>query len=487
MRTSVLAVVVCLVVVGCTKPNPEACCVTEAQCAAAGVDGIRPCDVGQACDPGMNVCVAKECDTSADCGAAAPVCSLGLCVTGCRVDDDCADVAGKPFCAADNVCVGCETSDQCPAEAAQCDVEDRACRGCELDSECASGVCLEADGICAVEANVLFVAPVQVGNDVGTCTRSAPCATLPYAISKISPGRNVIHVDGGSTVLSSTPVSIALSIYIDGTRTAVIGSGSTVFDINGDGKRVTLSGLDISPGSGTAIALTGASLRLFDMKVTAPVSNTNGTLEVLLSSLGPATCMNGFFSLKNSAVSGGLDSSGCQLNVAANSFNDSSLRADGGSLVFENNLAVVHNGLADFLSVQGAASGSTVRFNTFVNTTSIASDGAALACDQSVEATSNIFAYNSGHPVQNAPNKCLPAFSLFDSTAVATQTGGVGSKVGDGSTFFVDRAAMNFHLAPTSPAKASAQAGLPVMFDLDGVARPNPAGSVPDIGAFEAP
>src|SRR5688572_25784161 len=160
------AVVIAVLLASCTRPAPNTCCVTEEQCDAFGVDEIRPCEAGQACAPNFT-CVAKECDSSSECTSPdKPICSLGLCVASCQVDDDCADVAGKPFCATDGACVGCEQNDQCPADAAFCDAEDRACRGCERDDECESGVCLEADGRCAAESEVLFVNGAG-GQDVG--------------------------------------------------------------------------------------------------------------------------------------------------------------------------------------------------------------------------------------------------------------------------------------------------------------------------------
>src|SRR5690606_33997366 len=105
----------------CTKPNPNTCCVTDQQCADLGADELRPCAAGQACGPEFT-CVAAECQNSADCtDPLAPICQLGLCVGTCATDTDCADVAGRPYCADDGVCVGCMDASQCPADASICD------------------------------------------------------------------------------------------------------------------------------------------------------------------------------------------------------------------------------------------------------------------------------------------------------------------------------------------------------------------------------
>src|SRR5947208_2929597 len=110
--------IVILGTVACSSPNPDFCCVSEAQCAAAGVTDLRPCDVGQACAPD-DTCVAAECTTSSDCTSAErPSCSNGLCIAGCAIDDDCAGVSATPHCDTDlSTCVGCLTADQCPPEA----------------------------------------------------------------------------------------------------------------------------------------------------------------------------------------------------------------------------------------------------------------------------------------------------------------------------------------------------------------------------------
>jgi hypothetical protein len=76
-------------------------------------------------------------------------------------------------------------------------------------------------------------------------------------------------------------------------------------------------------------------------------------------------------------------------------------------------------------------------------------------------------------------------YSLVD--AVAGLQPGTGNHVGDAATFFVDLANLDLHLAANSPAKGIAEMGLPVTTDIDGAPRPDPGGSAPDVGAYEAP
>lgn len=69
-----VSMVVWALIAGCTKRNPEACCVTRSECEALGFpDAPAPCDDG--------VCVGLACVAS-----------------GCDDDGDCAAVDGKPRC-----------------------------------------------------------------------------------------------------------------------------------------------------------------------------------------------------------------------------------------------------------------------------------------------------------------------------------------------------------------------------------------------------
>jgi hypothetical protein len=128
--------------------------------------------------------------------------------------------------------------------------------------------------------------------------------------------------------------------------------------------------------------------------------------------------------------------------------------------------------------------GSVIRFNTFINTTALPSDGAALGCDATVAVTSNIFAYNSGHPITGV---CAPKFSVFDD--VSQTSAGTGNQVTGIDTIFVNRASGDFHLSEGSKARGAAEPGQETMVtsDFEGNPRPSPAGTPSDSGAFEAP
>ena len=125
MRIIVFSVLV-LGWAGCSRHNPESCCVTQSQCDAFGLDHAYPCSAGNVCNA-SGACVAPECTTSNDCSGATPYCSSGLCVPGCASDNDCNASSATPYCGPDKVCVECTQSSQCPMDAPTCDVTSHQC------------------------------------------------------------------------------------------------------------------------------------------------------------------------------------------------------------------------------------------------------------------------------------------------------------------------------------------------------------------------
>jgi hypothetical protein len=111
------------------------------------------------------------------------------------------------------MCVGCEDASQCPTDRPICEEAARSCRACTADTDCPGGLCLEADGACVADADVVFVSTASF--DAGSCTRAAPCGTLGFALTKVGGSRNTIHVLSSTLDIDSNPV-ISKSVYIDG-------------------------------------------------------------------------------------------------------------------------------------------------------------------------------------------------------------------------------------------------------------------------------
>ncbi len=260
---------------------------------------------------------------------------------------------------------------------------------------------------------------------------------------------------------------------------------------------VTLEELTVTAESGNPlVAMTvgsSGSLRLYHATVTGQITTNGGTISVAKSTfLTPDTfnadgivCTSGTIAVTQSSFHRVVvRCSNCQVAVDKSTFDmlsDGSISVQGGVARIENNLIMNAIDLADSMVVIGVAPGSTIRFNTFVNTSGVASDGTALSCDGTPIVTSNIFAYNSMHPF-TPTDTCPSRYSLFDSTAVSAETQGSGNQVADAALFFVDRARKDFHLSSTSPARGKAEPGLGVGDDIEGHPRPASA----DIGAYQS-
>lgn len=496
MRVIILVSLV-LFASACERANPNVCCATEAQCAAIGVDELRPCGPGQACKD--TTCVASECDTSMDCPAENPICVANVCVGSCSNDDDCADT-GRPFCD-EGVCVGCRSPVDCTENQPICDQQDRTCRGCRADDECISGVCIEADNVCATSEQIVHVK--QFGVDSGTCTATAPCGTLGYALQQVTGPRHIIRVMS-SDLFVDQAVAVNRSVILDGNGTTIAEPymlGEPLFQISL--ATVTIEGFTIEGQLSTStmptITVSDGTLRMTKATTnTTLISATNATLELEDMQVATANsydqpmvkCLTGTLSIRDVEFQKAtVDSMNCLLTVQGSRFDgnsDGSVRAVGGKVTIENNLITESNELSDSMSVYSAAPGSVIRFNTFVNISGIDSDGVALFCDNTPDVANNIFAYRSQHPMGGPgdPMPCRARFSLFDTVAVPEHRSGEGNRISEFALIFANASSKDFHLAPTSNAKEGAQPNI-VDIDLEGAPRPRPAGTNPDMGCFE--
>ncbi len=474
-----------------TKPNPDVCCTSVDQCAAIGVsDGLRPCGgAGQVCTP-VGVCVASECDVNTDCtDAASPICIAHECVAKCVIDADCMDPAAAK-CDSDGVCVACLENTQCTTDTAPtCDATAHTCRACAADADCDSGVCLETVGECAATARLIIVSPNGTSN--AQCDAAHPCLTVADAMTLITGQRDVIRIAGGKvqTGMPTIDVPHIDAVIVDGGPTAEIGagSGSAVFKVE-QGATLTLEGVAFT-GAGpskrvVAVNNIGGEVVITGCALThAGFTLALGTLDVRLSTLDDfdASQAGGVSHIERNQTAGfAFVMTAGDATVQRNTLGSGTADIRGGRITLDNNLFTSTDSFEDAVQMQGADAGSTFRFNTMVNTSTVDNTATSVHCSTNTLATSNIIAWNS-----SASSACLSTYSLYDTFV---NPGGVGNQSADVSTFFADYAHQDYHLALASPALAHGDPGaVDVMVDLEGHPRPNPAGSAPDVGAFEAP
>lgn len=489
MRITLLAFAFIAVACGSVQ-SPDNCCVDEADCAQIKSEVVIPCEAGQVCTA-QHECVAAECETNMDCTDDAPICRVGFCESICMDDNECADVAGRTHCSPEGACVGCVDSTHCAGTSSICDAEENVCRGCERDTECASGVCIESEGTCAVEAELIHVSN---GNDTGECTRAAPCRTLGYAVSKATTTRYVVRIEGGLAATESATINVISRVVIDGTGTVVRKPSATLpwMTIAAPGQAI-LGGLSIegtSDESNPMVKVTNASLRIGPGTVLKGFATaTTGTIVVDRARIEHTVdCNNGTLTVDRADFDQGrAESTNCQTTIQRSRFTKSSdgmLAVTGGKATIENNLFVNSYELSDSTYVTGVSPGSVFRFNTVANVSGTDSDGVALYCDSSLEVSSNVFAYRSEHPFAYNTS-CKAEFSVFDDVTLMTELMSSDSKFVAFTSIFTDPLTRDFTLSASSPAKGAADPAITdVLIDLDGRART--PGSA-DAGAFEAP
>lgn len=422
-----------------------------------------------------------ECNHSSDCTAtSAPYCVDGTCAAACQLDDHCAGLAGTPFCqTASGTCVGCLDATACTADKPVCDATG-SCRACARDDECTSGVCVDAEGRCAMSNEVVFVS--QQAADNPACSAATPCRTFAAALAVATPQRYIIHILGGNYT-SPTGISPAGPRFtIDGSDTIVTVTQGIAFSSAEARQTITLSRMTVNAADGTAISVTnGGAMLLHGVTLGASAVATGASLGIQSSTVRDITCSAaGALDIEHSRA-GRVGSTNCEFTALANHFNDE-LEASGGKIIIENNVITSQNEVQDGVLIPSSLSGSRFAFNTLVNFSGIDGTSTVLSCNAGIDVSSNVFAWHSSFPM--AIDGCTPHHSLFDTLIPTTLVG--PNHQADAATFFVDLNGRDLHLAATSPARGIGEPGV-VTIDIDGAMRPNPGGSSPDAGAYERP
>jgi hypothetical protein len=239
--------------------------------------------------------------------------------------------------------------------------------------------------------------------------------------------------------------------------------------------------LDTSAFGTAVVTVDDASLRITG----SHVAGASGGHGVDCTGLATLEVDDSFLELATTAISGDF----CIANVHHNRFaRTKAILLARSQLVMENNLidAVGSGTTETSVSLNQARTGTSIRFNTFVSENP--GSGAALNCSGLADpgiVSSNIFAWQSATPV-TAATTCGITNCLYDATA--TTTPGTSNVTGVAfSTIFVDPGNGDFHTNASSATLQAAEDGLDVSDDLEHSPRPAPAGSVPDIGAYELP
>jgi hypothetical protein len=452
-----------LALVGCTKPNPAVCCLDAADCNEVGLSEVRQCTPGLACVE--HQCEIPSCSMTG-CMASTPVCNITTDVCeGCTDSSQCSKFTDTDVCdTATGGCVECVTASDCAAAAPVCDAN--ACRACKLDSECASGACGD-DGACVAESAIVYLDPG--GADIGTCTRSTPCKTVNFAVSNTSPTRDHVVLGPGlyvgETYFGEASTS-ATQVFIHGggaTLTHPEGNDGSLFNAS---MQVTIRDVQLQSPSGTALAVRSTAqsrverVRILPgsrgMSVGGPLSVKDVLIEDAVA-FGILMGVDTMLTMDRVVIKGGGK------GITAGGY---------GPIVQISNLLVY--GTKDLALDLAYVNGGMITSSTIANSGTDAGTGPrAVSCSSNVTLRSSIV-WAPGTTARFPVEGC----NLVSVIAGPTSVPGAANS----DPKFVDAAAGDFHIGPSSPARDVVDTGPAT--DFEGDARPQ--GARFDIGADEA-
>jgi hypothetical protein len=486
-RVVPLRLLVCAGVVlcwACTKPNPEACCTSEVDCAVFGLPDVTLCGDGLKCE--NHTCTTADCSVDMDCSASHPVCVLGVCVDcdathacpdsepvcdvsanrceGCTSNADCEARTEAPVCEQGG-CVQCATAAECGAATPVCDANT--CRACRLDSECDSGAC-NVDGSCVPEDQILYISPTGLGSN--PCTQAEPCGNLLDIQLKVTPTRFHIVMATGTypnrTSLGAGNIN-APELVIHGhgsTFTHATTSGAATLDIALPMTIRDVTFLGDSPGVAVfahASLIVLESVTFSDAKglsVTAGALVARDFRSIGTRDLAAITLSNNAdVTIDRGEISGG----------------DVAISGASGTRVHLTNL-LVHGTFHRALELSGVV--GELDSSTIADSGSLtAAAPCTLACDANLHVTSSIIRQlTCAGATLNAAGPCTFASSIVSN---GPTPGAVNV-----DPQFVDPAGFDYHVKPGSPAIDAVDTGPGL--DFEGDVRPQ--GAKFDIGADEA-
>lgn len=435
----------------------------------------------------------------------------GLCLVGCREQDanycpgalnnNCLNVdAPVMHCTSDQQCspnacdlAGSQECVQCTAtNPAACIAmtpvcgADNACHGCTSHAQCSSNVCL-ADGTCAAEASVAYVAEGGSGN---TCGKLTPCGTLDAGLKM---DRLYVKIAAGLVKDNQTTT-------IDSKTVTILADPGAKLDRDGDGAILVVQ------SSGP----TGANVQIFDLEITGATGvpggdairlTANGGTPALglahvvisgnqgsgvASSGGSLTVSQSIF---NGNQGGGISVSNGTLTVSQSTFNGNQgggISASNGTFVVVGNVFFSNGGPGS--AVGGIAITTTtspvnrLEFNSFTLNQTQLGVGSAIQCVAGpFTARNNIMSDNGtfSQPDQFG-GSCSHTYSI---ARPGMKLPGTTNSAAD--PMFVNPAMGDLHIQPGSPAGRAADPGS----DLTGIASRdidgNPRASPASIGAYE--
>ncbi len=428
---------------------------------ALSLVGLTACYRPQA-KPGAPCNAELQCPTGQTCAVdmVPPTCTSNTAGDASTLDDGDGVVVDAPtVCGTEGICSGatpvCGTI---------------GCRRCDADTECASNACNESTGACFAENTVVYVA--HGGDDLGSCTRLRPCATISTGATRLGGPRVTIAVAAGTyhdSVLFTTGNYTLSGASIDATAThvifAVVNAQPHLVEIRG--MRLFVEGFLFTDTTDDGVRVQdGGTLVMVNSEVDGSDGNGVDALssEVDLSGVG----LYGNTHAGLHATSGSVDLDACY--ISNNTLEGVSL--GGASYAIVNSVIASNN--RGGIAISGP-SPTLARFDFNTVFDNAGTTNAGMRSALALTATNSIFVSNGATPQVAAT--IATSYDLFDDMAPP----GIGNVTG--SPDFVDPNNGDLHIKFTSAGRDLADPNAGVDHDFDFERRPH--GPRSDIGCDE--
>lgn len=512
----------------CTNPARPICNTNKDECEPSSISGG---DMDMAADMATGVDASAMCTASSQCMDSEPICSANVCrvCSGGGDDGQCAlHNAATPRCGSSGTCVACTTATQasdCSGATPICG-SDNSCRACQAHSECASGICVfdgASAGSCAAASQIAYV---DNKGSVTTCSANgmthdgnAPATAFCDIQNAVSTSKPYVLVAGqtpsGTSAYSKVSITSARTVTIVGPGQGAA-APATIYDPTNVGLTISLSGSGVS---GTVIV---DGLEIGDRSN----ASLQDAVDCTASGGASATLVVRRTAIQHSSKLG-VNSNGCDATMGSTlvennvmgglQFTTSDLEMDA-SLVENNsgggiqlstsdftieNTVIALNGSASsgFGGVQSIGTGSVGRAqlinDTIVKNTAATGGYSALDCPPANSMAIFNSVVEGNLNTTEIRSTCTLGYSSFAGATAASGNGNTDITGCTDASLFVNTGANPYTPLSTVTAPCtvtllgkgtSSYMGIAAPnHDLLGAARPQPAGSMPDDGAYEIP
>ena len=140
----------------------------------------------------------------------------------CSVDSECPATASHCLLEGGaGMCVECRDDSDCSLS---CDPDSRTCRSCVEHADCVTSNACMPEGQCGTDDNVIYVA--EGGADIGTCVKTAPCATIAYALTHVTAARYHIKLSGA--LVETVVIAAKRAVLLADPNTTLRGADPTI-------------------------------------------------------------------------------------------------------------------------------------------------------------------------------------------------------------------------------------------------------------------